>query len=82
METINFLHLADEELVKGGRPEDLEYLVRIGGAFREMLALVDEVARLNDDVFTGRDEVFFFLGGTDIANDRLALSTKGALGGH
>ena len=33
LETVDFLHLGDEEIVERGRPEDLEDLVRIGGTF-------------------------------------------------
>src|SRR6478609_4760135 len=77
LETIDFLHLADEELVERGRPEDLEDLVRIGGAFGQVLALVDDVAGLHDDVLAVRDQVFLFGAGLFLADDELALAADG-----
>src|SRR6478736_8772630 len=79
LETIDFLHLADEELVERGRPEDLEDLVRIGGAFGQVLALVDDVAGLHDDVLAVRDQVFLFAAGFLVADDELALAADGTL---
>src|SRR5690606_18207154 len=79
LETIHLLHLADEELIQRGRAEDLEDLVRVGRAFGEMLALVDHVAGLHDDVLAGGDEVLLLLRGLFVADDELALAAQGAL---
>ena len=46
-----------------------------------MLAFVDDVAGLHDDVFAGRDEVFLFLGSLFVFDDELALAADGAFEG-
>src|ERR1700749_4305894 len=78
LEPIDFLHLADEELVERGRPEDLKDLVRIGGALGEGLALVDDVAGLHNNVLPVRDQMFFLGGSLLVADDELALAADGA----
>jgi hypothetical protein len=79
LETVDFLHLADEELVERRRPEDLEDLVRIGGAFGEVLALVDDVAGLHDDVLAGGIRCSSSCAGLLVLDDELALAADGAL---
>src|SRR5665213_800927 len=46
-----------------------------------MLALVDHVARLHDDVLAGRDEMLLLLRGLLVLDDELALAADGAFKG-
>ena len=50
LETINFLHFADEVFLQFLRSADLEDFVRIHRAFGELLAFLDHVALEDDDV--------------------------------
>src|SRR5271157_4933386 len=74
LQAVDLLDLADQELVERGRPEDLQDLVRVRGALGEVLALVDHVARLHDDVLAGGDQVLLLLLGLLVLDDELALA--------
>jgi len=54
---------------------------RIGSTFREVLALVHNVARLDDDVLARRDQMLLFLLGFLVLDDKLALAANGPLEG-
>src|ERR1017187_2269036 len=82
LEAVHLLDLADQELVERGRPEYLQDLVRIRGALGQVLALVDDVARLHDDMLAGGDKVLLLLLGLLVLDDELALAADRALEGH
>ena len=50
LEAVNFLHFVDQVLLQRLRPEDIEDVVRRHRAFGELLALVHDVALVDDDV--------------------------------
>ena len=54
LETINFLHLRNQEVVQRRWPEDFENFVWVGRTFGKVLAFVNHVAGLHDDVLAGR----------------------------
>ncbi len=76
LQTIDFLHLRDEEVVECRRPEDFQDFVWVSRTFSKVLPFVNHVAGLHNDVLTGRDQMLFFLTGLLVFHDELALSAN------
>ena len=60
LQPIDFLDFVDEMLLQLLRPADVKDFMGVNGAFGELLAFLDVVALEDDNVFTDRNQVFFF----------------------
>src|SRR5260221_7908500 len=74
LQTINFLHFADQMFLQFLRPADLQDLMRVNGALGELLAFLDHVALEDDDVAADRDEMLLFRVGRRILDEDAALA--------